>query len=58
MINAVEKAQERAADIEAVLKEFVDCVNILSMRVGMTAKDVAEMINPVAEKARAVLEKK
>jgi hypothetical protein len=58
MINAVEKAQERAVDIEAVLKEFVDCVNILSMRVGMTAKDVAEMINPVAEKARAVLEKK
>lgn len=58
MINVVEKAQERAADIEAVLREFVRCVDVLSMRVGMTVKDVADVINPVAEKARAVLGEK
>lgn len=45
----------RIEALEAALHEFVRTVDILSMRVGMTVKEVADVINPVAKKARAVL---
>lgn len=44
--------------IQTALKEFVDAMNILSMRVGLTVKDVADVLNPIAESARIALKEK
>ena len=44
--------------IQTALKEFVDAMNILSMRVGLTVKDVADILNPIAESARIALKEK
>lgn len=43
--------------LRAVLKEFDDVMNILSMRLGLTTKDIADLLNPVAVMARAALGK-
>ena len=42
-------------ELRAALKDFVNVMNLLSMRVGLTVGEVADHINPVVDKARAAL---
>ena len=40
---------------QLVLNEFINAMNILSTRVGITVKDVADIMNPIYDNARTVL---
>jgi hypothetical protein len=44
--------------LQTVLTDFVDVMDILSMRFGLTIKDVADLLNPVGDAARAALKGK
>lgn len=42
--------------LRATLREWEGAMNRLSMRVGLTAQDIANELNPVMDSTRAVLE--
>ena len=53
--------REQKAEIEKLqtaLTDFVDVMDILFYRVGLTVKDVADLLNPVGDAARAALKGK
>lgn len=58
-INALKSELEVQAhdnrNLREVVEELVDVLDVLSYRVGLTVKEVADLINPVGDKARAVL---
>jgi hypothetical protein len=56
--NLATERGKQMRDLHEVVEEFVAVMNILSARVGITVKDVADLMNPVGDKARAILEKK
>lgn len=47
--------QNRIKKLEAALREWESAMNKLSMRVGLTAKDIADALNPIMDSTRAAL---
>lgn len=56
--NLATERGKQMRDLHEVVEEFVAVMNILSSRIGMTTKEVADLLNPVGDRAREVLEKK
>lgn len=40
-----------------VLQEFVDAMRILSMRCRLSVQEIADILNPIGDKARKVLDR-
>ena len=55
--NLATERGKQMRDLHEVVEEFVAVMNILSARVGMTMKEVADLLNSIGDKAREVLEK-
>lgn len=50
--------QSRIKKLEAALREWESVMNKLSMRVGLTSQDIADVLNPIMDTTRTALEKK
>ena len=47
--------EDENANLREALEDFVNVMDLLSMRVGLTVGEIADHINPVVDKARAAL---
>ncbi len=56
--NAVRPYAEEIEGLRAALMEFTEVMSVLSYRVGITVEEVAEILNPVGDAARAALNSK
>ena len=55
--SLIREQQAEIEKLQTVLSDFVDVMDIFSLRVKLTLKEVADLLNPVGDAAREVLKK-